>query len=99
MSSLNVRWISSATRRARGNDFGIARSSLLNAARDLDTRVALYLITRAHIVVVAHANATFGSGSYFVDVVLETPQRFELTLENNDIVAEHADGIIPTNIA
>ena len=60
------------------------RSGHLNAFKALD------LVADLDVAVVAHADAAFGTGPDLRDVVLETPQRIELSLEDHDVVAEHA---------
>jgi len=62
----------------------------LRAARDLDPGEALDLVTRADVVVIAHADAALGAGANFVDVVLEASQRVEFALVDHHVVAQHA---------
>ena len=63
-------------------DIADYRPASLDAAGHLDAGVALDLVADAHVLVVLHADAALGAGAYFVDVVLETPQRFEAAFED-----------------
>src|SRR6204780_4086694 len=83
-SSVSSRWICSPRRRARGLSFAMPGGTL-QRARHLHPRIALDLIALAHVVVVLHADAALGSGAHFVDVVLESLQRLQRTLEDHDI--------------
>src|SRR5690606_20589834 len=73
----------------RARSFGTFRLPCLQRPRDLGALVALDLIADLHVVVVAHADAALGAGAHFRDVVLEPPQRLELTLVDHDVVAQH----------
>src|SRR5690606_20735981 len=56
------------------------------------------LVADLDVVVVAHADAAFGPGAHFRHVVLEAPQRFELTLVDHHVVAQHPDRIIAPHV-
>src|ERR1700678_828215 len=76
----------------------LARSAL-QTARYFHSRVALDLVVFLDVVVILHADAAFGSGPHFVDVVLEAFQGFQSALENDDVVPPHADRKIASHIA
>src|SRR5277367_4695553 len=97
--SVNSRWICSPKRRARGLSLFAMVRSALQTARHFHPRVALDLIAFLHVVVVLHADAALGAGAYFVNVILETLQRFQRTLENDHVVAQHADRKIAAHVA
>src|SRR6185437_12807993 len=69
----------------------------LDRARNLDAREALDLVVDAHVLIVLHADAALGTGTHFVDVILEAPQRLERALEDHDVIAQHADRIVATD--
>lgn len=56
-------------------------------ARDFPDLVHLNLIAGFDIVIIFHPDTTLNTVAHFVDVILETSQRFQLTLINDDIVA------------
>src|SRR5580698_2635356 len=56
---------------------------LLNGARDFGARIALDLVADPHVLVVLDANAALGAGTHFAHVILETPQRLQLALEDH----------------
>ncbi len=66
----------------------------LQLARDLDALEALDLVAGLDVVVLLDADAALGAGAHFVDVFLEAAQRFELALEDHDVVAQHADRLV-----
>src|SRR5690606_17697895 len=77
---------------------GSAHHVRLQRPSDLSPLVALDLVADLDVVVVAHADAAFGPGAHFRHVVLEAPQRFELTLVDHHVVAQHPDRIIAPHV-
>src|SRR6185437_1887025 len=73
-------------------------SSSLQRPGNLETREALDLIADTDILVVLHPDAALRSGAHLVDIVLEAAQGFESALEDDDVVAQHADRIVPPDI-
>src|SRR5688572_8656185 len=63
----------------------------LKGALDLDTFEALDLVARLDVVVGLDADTALGALADFVDVLLEATQRFQLALEDDGVVAQHAD--------
>src|SRR5512141_2700589 len=84
-----MRCACSATRLARGTSRGIP----LRAARDLEPGETLDLVAGADVVVLHDADAALGAGAHFAHVVLEAPQRVELALVDDHVVAQHAHGV------
>src|SRR6186997_1728318 len=60
-------------------------------ALDLDALEALDLVARLHVVVGLHRDAALGAAADLLDVLLEAAQRLELALEDDHVVAQHAD--------
>src|SRR4051794_12184571 len=58
----------------------------LERSRDFDARVALDLIARADVVVIAHRDTALGTSTHFIDVIFEATQRFQLTLEDHYVI-------------
>src|SRR5690606_36313891 len=63
-------------------------------ALDLDALEALDLVARAHVVVGLHADTALGTALDLLDVLLEAAQRFQLALEDDRVVAQHADRLV-----
>src|SRR3984885_12231889 len=76
----------------------MARSAL-QTARYFHSRVALDLVVFLDVIVILHADAAFGSGAHFVDIVFEALQGLQGALENDDVVAQHANRKVAANIA
>src|SRR5688572_30298783 len=89
----------SCTRRALGYSRGIVRASGSELSRDLDALEALDLVLDLDVVVALYADAALGAGADLADVVLEALQRFQLSLEDHDIVAQHADRVVAPDVA
>src|ERR1700681_2980875 len=66
---------------------------------DFDTGVALDLVVFLHIAVVLHADSALGSGAYFVDIVFEALQGLQSALEDDDVVAQHANRKVAPHVA
>src|SRR5580704_1100849 len=98
-SSPSSRWICSPSRLARGLSFAIEARGALQTARDFDARVALDLVAFLHVVVVFHADAAFGPGAHFVDIVLEALQGFQGALEDHHVVAQYANRKVAPHVA
>src|SRR5882757_3997946 len=71
----------------------------LKGAGDFDTRIALDLIVFLNVAVVLHTDAALRPGANLVDIVLEALERFQGALENDDVVAQHANRKVPADIA
>src|SRR5690625_4409235 len=54
----------------------------------------LDLVADTNVIVVFHADTTLGAAAYFVDVVLEAAQRFQLTFEDHHVVAQYPNGLV-----
>src|SRR4249920_3437102 len=89
----NTRCISPSMRPSRC-DLALKLPHSLDAASNLDARVALDLVPDADVLVVLHADAALGAGTYFAGVVLEAAQGFQRTFEDDYAVAQHADRIV-----
>src|ERR1700733_6971681 len=76
----------------------LARSAL-QTARYFPARIALDLVVFLHVVVVLDADAAFGSGAHFVDIVFEALQGLQGALENDDVVSQHANRKVAANVA
>src|SRR3984885_12373650 len=72
---------------------------LFHRPGDFDPREALDLIAHPHVLVVLHADAALGAGTYFAHVILEAPQRFQLPLVDHHALAQHANGIVALDCA
>src|SRR3954462_9734829 len=70
----------------------------LERSRDFNARITLDLIARPHVVVVAHRDTALGTGTHFIDVILEAAQRFQLALEDHHVITQHADRIVPSYV-
>src|SRR5690606_6851860 len=62
--------------------------------RNLDALEAFDLVAGLHVVVLLDADATFRAAANLVDVFLEAAQRFQLALEDDRVVAQHADRLV-----
>src|SRR5690606_30328949 len=68
-------------------------------ALHFDALEALDLVARLEVVVGLHADAALGVDAHLVDVLLEAAQRFQLALEDDHFVAQHADRLVATDHA
>src|SRR5690606_41965876 len=82
-------------RRGRGQAAGPPAPRRSQRALDLDALEALDLVARLDVVVLLHANAALGAVAHFVHVLLEAAQRFQLALEDDRVVAQDADRLVP----
>src|SRR5690606_31110987 len=79
--------------------YGGRTSAASEGALHFDALEALDLVTRLDVVVGLHADAAFGVDADLVDVLLEAAQGFQLALEDHDLVAQHADWLVPPDHA
>src|SRR5581483_11261203 len=96
MTSAKTRWISASIRLRRESAMLI---QLLKGSRDFSASEALDLVAGANILVVLHADTALGAGANFVHVILEATQRFQRPFENDDVVAQDTDRVVPANEA
>src|SRR3970040_1695461 len=75
------------------------RAPSLQSALHFDTLEALDLVARLDVVVLLDADAALGVHAHLVDVLLEAAQRFQLALDDDGVVAQHADGLVPLDHA
>src|ERR1700741_1710864 len=86
----------SSIRRARENSRGMLSSEL---AGNLDALETLDLVADLDVTVSLDADAALGAGAHLGRVVLEALQRFELALEDHDVVAQHPDRVVAAHAA
>src|SRR5262245_47678830 len=89
----------SSMRRALRYSRGTASLSRAQLAGDFDALKALDLVLDPDVVVALDADAALGAGPDLVGVVLEPLERFELALEDHDVVTQHADRVVAAYVA